>query len=192
MNEKRNYWPAIFISSAVVLLVIAIVFNSYVSAFNYGNQEEQNLQADQTNNRNILAQYGQKVQEVAQVPSMYTADLVKVTTAAIQGRYGKNGSKATFQWLKEQNPKLDPKLYQQVQQVIEAGRDDFQNGQTRLIDEKRQYQTALGSFWRGTFLRMAGYPKVNLASFDIVSTDRANDAFKSGKEAGPIQLRTNQ
>jgi hypothetical protein len=37
---------------------------------------------------------------------------------------------------------------------------------------------------------MAGYPKINLKDFDIVSTDRADTAFKTKKEA-PIQLRVN-
>src|SRR5690606_7192000 len=102
---------------------------------------ERQLEAIKTDNRNIYAQYGQKVLEVAQVPDMYIADVVKVTTAALEGRYGPDGSKAVFQWIQEQNPNVDPSLYRAVQQVIEAGRSDFENGQRRLIDVRRQYET---------------------------------------------------
>ena len=119
---------------------------------------------------------------------MYKSDLVELTKAAIGGRYGPDGSKANMQWLKEQNPNLDISVYKQIQQIIEGGRNDFQNGQSRQIDLKRQYETALGTFWQGMWLRIAGYPKVNLKDFDIVSTDRADDAFKTKKEA-PLQLR---
>jgi len=176
-------------ATAFLSFLVLIGFISYVSAYNYGNKMENQLVAVQQDNKNILAQYGQKVMEVAQVPTMYRDDLVKVTSAAIQGRYGADGSKATFQWLKEQNPNLDASLYKQIQQVIEAGRDNFENGQRGQIDLLRQYNTQLGSFWGGMWLKMAGYPKVNLADFAIVSTGRADDAFKNHKEDGPIQLR---
>lgn len=180
---------AALVALFILISIVGIGFMSYVSASNYGNQMENQLKAVQTDNKNKLAQYGQKVLEVAQVPDMYKKDMVEITQAAIQGRYGAGGSKATFQWLKEQNPSLDPSMYKQIQQVIEAGRTDFQAGQTRQIDIRRQYETALGTFWGGMWMRMAGLPKVNLKDFDIVSTDRADTAFQKKKEDGPIQLR---
>jgi hypothetical protein len=183
-------WIIVVIAIAGFIgLVVAACFASYVSAFNYGNQMEQSLAASQTDNRNIFAQYGQKVAEVAQVPAMYRDDLEKVVTAAIEGRYGEGGSRAAFQWIQEQNPTIDASLYKSIQQVIEAGRSNFENGQRRMIDLRRQYQTKLGSFWFGLWLRIAGYPKVDLAKFDIVSTDKANAVFEAGKEIAPIQLR---
>ena len=188
-SSNRTVW---LVLGAVILFlagVIGIGVMSYVNAANYGNAIEQQLISQKENNRNKLAQYGQKVMEVAQVPDMYKKDMVELTTAAIQGRYGADGSKATFQFIKEQNPTLDPGMYKQIQQVIEAGRNDFQAGQTAMIDVRRQYQTALGTVWFGMWMRFAGYPKVNLADFDIVSTDRADNAFKNKKEDGPIKLR---
>lgn len=193
MKRQKGVISSGLIVGLVVLVVVILLgvigFSSYVNAYNYGNQMEQSLKAVKENNRNILAQYGQKVLEVAQVPDMYKKDMVELVQTAIQARYGKNGSVATMQWLKEQNPSLDPEMYKQIQRVIEAGRTDFQNNQTRLVDVRRQYETAIGSFWQGMWLRLAGYPKVNLADFDIVSTDRADDAFKNKKEDGPIKLR---
>lgn len=180
----------VLLASLVLIAGIALAcFTSYVSAYNFANASENQLKAVQTDNRNIFAQYGQKVMEVAQVPEMYANDVQRVTEAAIQGRYGKEGSQAMFQMLTEQNPSLDPKLYSSIQQIIEAGRNNFENGQRRQIDIRRQYETALGSFWQGMWLRFAGYPKIKLSDFDIVSTDRADEAFKNKKEDGPIQLR---
>lgn len=180
----------VIVAAGVVALALAGgAFMSYVSAVNYGNSMENQLKSVQTENRNRLAQYGQKLQEVAQVPSMYTDDLTRVTEAAISGRYGPDGSGAAMQWIKEHNPSIDPGMYRQIQQVIEAGRNDFQNGQTRQIDIRRQYETALGTFWGGMWMRFAGLPKVNLSDFDIVSTSRADRAFETKQEDGPIKLR---
>jgi hypothetical protein len=47
----------------------------------------------------------------------------------------------------------------------------------------------LGSFWRGFWLNIAGYPKEDLSKFTIVSTAEADEAFRTKQEAGPIQLR---
>lgn len=188
-NQKGSALIVFGIFTVFLVLVAGAGFMSYVSAYNYGNSLEVQLKAKKEDNKNVLAQYGQKVMEIAQVPEMYKNDLVEVTTAAIQGRYGADGSKATFQWLKEQNPNLDASLYAKIQQVIESGRNDFQNSQTQLIDIRRSYETALGSFWQGMWLKFAGYPKITLSDFDIVSTDRANEIFKNKKEDGPILLR---
>lgn len=190
MNKmKGGVVLAVLVVLGIVVALAGIAGISYISAYNYGNQMENQLKAAQTDNRNILAQYGQKVMEVAQVPTMYADDVQRVTREAIEGRYGENGSQAAFQWLQEQNPQLDASLYKQIQQVIEAGRTNFENGQRRQIDIRRQYETELGSFWSGMWLRIAGYPKVNLADYDIVSTGRADTAFETKQEDAPIQLR---
>jgi uncharacterized protein (UPF0333 family) len=174
----------------VVALAAAVCFMSYVSATNYGADVESQLKAAKENNENILAQYGQKLTESTQVPEMARDDITKVVKAAIEGRYGADGSRAAVQVLREQNPNIDPELYRKIQQLIEAGRDEFKQGQTRMVDVKRNYEKSLNLFWRGMWLRMAGFPKLNLEDYKIVSTDRAQDAFKNGKERGPIKLRS--
>lgn len=173
----------------VILATVAIAFGSYVSAYNYGNRMDNQLIALKENNKNIYAQGSQKILEIAQVPSMYTDDLTKLVEADIQGRYGKEGSKATMQWIQERQLNLDPVLYTKIQQTIEGFRNDFQVNQTRMVDVKRSYLTAQGSLWQGFWLRVAGYPKVNMADFNVITTDKTEDVFKAGKESAPIKLR---
>lgn len=176
------------VAAASITSVVAVGAVSYISAYNVGNRLEQEIKATYKDNENILAQYGQKVVETAQVSDMYRDDVIKLTEAAIQGRYGADGSKAFFQALTEQNPTLDPAIYVQIQRVIEAGRNDFQSGQSKLISQKKVYETNLGSFWTGTWMTFAGYPKIDLAQYDIVSTERATVAFETKREE-PIKLR---
>lgn len=175
---------------AGVLIVLGGI-GSYVSAANYGNATEAKLAAKWEDNENIYGQGAQKVIEIAQVPAMFRDDTIAVAKAAIEGRYGDKGSQAVFQMLKEQNPQLDSKMYVKIQQVIESFRDEFKNSQTGLIDIKRSYQTNLGSVWTGFWMRMAGYPKVDLDKYKIVTTDKASDAFRTHRDTG-IQLRPAQ
>jgi len=168
--------------------ILGIVAMSYISAYNTGNRLENTIKATYEDNQNVLAQYGNRIAEAAQIPAMQRDDLAAVVTAALDARYGEEGSKAMFQFIQEQNPTIDSTVYTQLQRMIEAGRIDFANAQTRLIDQKRVYETALGSFWGGTWMRIAGYPKINLDEYDIVINARTEEAFQTGKEEA-IQLR---
>lgn len=188
-NQKGSALAAVLVVVGVLVALVGFIVMSYVSAHNTANAFEQQIKAVYSNNQNVLASYSQKVVEAAQVPTMMTDDIVRVTREAIGGRYGPDGSKAVFQMLREQNPQLDPQLYRKVQQLVESGRDEFKNSQTRLIDVKRSYETALGTFMQGKFMRMAGYPTINLDDYKIVVNDRTENAFKTGKESSPIQLR---
>ena len=170
------------------MLVVVSLIGYGVGAFNQANSFEQSLQGEKSNNRNILSNYGKKLAEAAQVPAMQRDDFLKVVTAQMQGRYGAEGSKATFQFLQEQNVALDPAVYKQLQRLIEAGRNEFAAGQTKLISVKQGYTTVLGSVPRGMLLKLFGFPRVNLDDFDIVSDDRTETAFETKKEEA-IQLR---
>lgn len=188
-EQKGSALVVAIVLASIVGILVAMSAISYISAFNAGNRMENALKATRENNKNILSQYSQKVLEASQVPDMARDDLIKVTQAAIEGRYGENGSQAVFQMITEQNPTIDPQLYRQIQQIIEGGRNEFQNAQTRLIDQKRVYETELGSFWRGMWLRLAGYPKINLEEFKPVTVDSVERVFEKGREDAPIQLR---
>lgn len=183
--------PVLATLGAVVVLG-GIIAGSYISAANYGVEAEAGIKAKYADNENVYAQGTQKVMEIAQVPAMYADDLTKIVKAAIQGRYGENGSQATFQWLKEQNPSLDASMYKKIQQVIESFRDEFKNAQTSLLDRCRTYENQRGYVWSGFWLRIAGYPKLNIENMcTIVSTDKAAKTFETKRDSG-IQLRPAQ
>jgi len=191
-NKYQNGGTFVVVMGIVILLVSAIIAGiaSYISAANYGNRTEVALKAKIEDNENIYANGTQKVIEIAQVPKMYTNAVSKVTREAIEGRYGENGSQAVFQLLVEQNPTIDPSLFKDISQTIKAFRDEFKNSQTQMLEQRRSYETALGSVWQGFWLRLAGYPRIDLSKFTIVTTDRARDAFDTKRDKG-LQLDMN-
>lgn len=172
-----------FLGVALVAVVMM-----YVSASNYGVKAEAQLDGTWTNNQNILGQYTLKVKEVASVPEMYTNDLKAVLAAEMSGRYGTDGSKANMQWIKEHAVNFDSSMYKKIQQVVEAGRNEFQAAQTRLIDEKREYVTQLGTIPKSFFLSMAGFPKVDLAKYKPVVAGDTAKAFETGVQ-DPVKMR---
>lgn len=174
----------------IIVSIFGIGFiTEFISTYNYGARTEKQIQAEYKDMENILGQYSLKVIETAQVPKMMRNDLKKVIVASMTSRYGAGGSKATFQWIKENYPgKVNPELYKQIQQIIEAGRNKFENAQTKFIDIKRSYETNLNYLIKGAFLRLTGYPKINLNKFTIISSEHAIKAFQTGIDKH-IQLR---
>ena len=178
---------AIGIAIGVVILFIGGC-SSLVGMYNDLSKQEQVIMAQYKQNQNNYDNYFKKVTEVAQVPTMYVDDLKKVYDSAIQGRYGKDGSKAVFQFLKEQNPQLDSSMYIQIQRVIESGRNNFESNQTMLIDKKNIYETKLRQFPTNVVAGIMGFPKIDLSKYDIVTSEETEKAFETKKSA-PLKLR---
>ena len=188
LKLKRQQGSGLVVGLAVagVVGVIAIAcIGSYVSAANDGNRMEQQLKAKYQDNENVLSSGYQQLKGVAGVTKMATQDQIDLFKAAVTGRYGADGSKAVFQMITEQNPKQDPLLYQKVQQVVVATQKEFQTSQTEFLDAKRNYETKLGTVWGGMWLGFAGYPKLDLSKFVIISSEGAGEAFRTKKQAAP-------
>jgi len=109
MNKTITFVAAMFGVVAVAFLILFAT--AYISASNDGVRFEATIKAKYQNAQNIRANYGQKVLEAAQVPGMYKQDLKEITDSAITNRYGAEGSKAVFQFIKEQNPTIDASMY---------------------------------------------------------------------------------
>lgn len=43
--------------------------------------------------------------------------------------------------------------------IVEAGRDEWKNLQTKILDQCVAYETLRNQFWSGLWLRLAGYPQ---------------------------------
>ncbi|WP_407306230.1 hypothetical protein [Acinetobacter sp.] len=172
------------IAGAIGVGVVATI-GTYVSAANYGNRAEQQLDAKYDDMQQTLSSGYQQLKGVAGVTKMATQDQIELFKAAVTGRYGADGSKAVFQAITEHNPVQDPQLYRKVQQVVESTQKEFQQAQTEMLDMKRSYKTELGSVWKGFWLGIAGYPKLDLKKYSIISNEGASEAFRTKKQAAP-------
>ena len=156
-----------------------------INSYNTGVDFETQIDKTYQNNQNILGQYSLKVKEAAKVSDKYADSLTKLMEQTLSARYGEEGSGAMMQWIQEQNPALDPQLYVKLQQIIEAGRNEFQLNQTTLLDQCRIYKLQIGYLWSGFWLKLVGYPKEGLMKkCTPIQSDYSKQAFDTGIEKG--------
>lgn len=168
--------------AAFGLIAIISTVSWFIGTRNEFIMLEQGVVAQYDQNRNNYDNFVKAVVETAQVSGKYAEDLGKITKDAIQGRYGKDGSQAVFQFLKEQNPNLDASIYRKIQQVIESGRLSFETNQKILIDKKRVYEVKMMQFPDSVVASISGFPRIDLKKFDIVTSDRTEKAFETKRD----------
>jgi RNAse (barnase) inhibitor barstar len=171
----------------VVLLIVSCLGGWIIGVKNECVAQEAGIKAQYSQDQNNYDNMVKKIKETAQVPDMYVGDLKKVWDGVMTNRYGKNGSKAMFQWIQEHNPNVDSSLYRQIQQVIESGRLDFEANQKTLLDKKRIYESILNSSPGGDVAKFLGFPKIDLEKMGIVTSEDTEVAFKT-KKAEPIHI----
>jgi hypothetical protein len=185
--KNQNGFIGLMVAVGLGLAAVFFIM-TYVSYHNSAVQYETRLEGVWKENQVVLNNYTTKVQEVAQVPDMMKNDLKEVIQATFEGRYGDKGSQAVFQFIKEQNMPLDNQLYRQIQQVMESGRNDFATSQKMLVDVRMNYEAQLKYVWSGFWMRLAGFPKVELEKYKIVTLGDVRKKFETGEDS-VIELR---
>lgn len=167
------------------LVVFGIIFAGFgCTALSYRSdcvRMEAKVVAQYDQNRNNYDNMWKKFREMAQVPDKYAGDMKKMWADTMRARYGEGGSKALFQFIQEHNPQLDPSMYVKLESAIEAGRNSFAADQQQLIDVRRQYEVVLKDN-RALFVGwIFSYPTIDLKKYDIVTSDKTDDAFRTKK-----------
>jgi hypothetical protein len=188
---EEESMKAVAAVAALFGVVIVFALGVVLAGVGYRNgavRFENAIEASYTNNQNVYDNGWKEVKEKAQVPTLAESQLEKLYKSALQGRYGDKGSQAVVQFIQEQNPHLEPALYVQIQQSVEAFRRSFTSHQTTLISQKQAYKNYLDASISGiVFNGFFGFPHIDLTKFDIITSDQTQQDFET-KKSQPIEL----
>jgi len=197
MNQIKNQK-----GSATTLIIVLVAFFGLMFVFAAGiglyavNKRnsfiavENGIVFSYEESKNVHSNYVLKIKEMAQVPAMATAQLATIIREAIQGRYGDDGSKAVFQFIKEQNPTVDQSLYTNIQKEITGGRSDFKTSITRVNDRKQVATNMLDDTVGGFFLKFMGMPRKHFGydgdkdDYPVIMSEQSAETFKTGIDKG--------
>ncbi len=172
----------------VIVFVLVLLGFGYIDFSNTARGYEVDIKAKYANNKNVYDNGWKRIKELAQVPELQVAALEKLYDATMKGRYGAKGSGAVVQFIHEQNPALPADTYIAISRNIESFRLEFASNQTGLISVKQSYERFLNATTSGrVYNTFGGYPSIDLSQFDIITSDRTEEDFKT-KKSDPISL----
>jgi hypothetical protein len=167
------------------LLILVMVVLGYVGFQNKSNRYENGIQAQYDENKNVFDNGFKKVLEAAQVTDKQADDLKDLYVSVAQGLKSPN---LLMQALGQFNPQMDQSTYRKVQQLIESYHNDFQQRQTELISRKNEYKNYLTATLSGRIYNTVGaYPRIDLSKYDIVTSERTEDSFRT-KKSEPLDI----
>lgn len=189
---------ALAVLAVLALLAVLTVGGLALGYWGWSNdcrQAENDIVGQYTEMQNVYDNGWKKVVEISQVPAMQMDNYKTLYTDVMKGRYGADGSKAMFQFLKEQNPTLDPALYTKLQQTVEIFHNDFTAAQTNLTAKKVDYKNLI-DVGAGRFYNIVGsYPRIHVGiptgsqdDYQIVTSGKTQNDFKN-HESAPLDLR---
>lgn len=180
-------------AALIVLIVLIVLFGGVIGVLlSYSNKAvdyEQNINKFDKSSQNTLSNYTLKVQEMFQVPDIYNDTLKGLIKDTFQGRYGADGSKATMQWIQENNIQYDASLLKELQNVMKSGRDEFKLSQDRKLEICTQYDILTHRPVSKFILGIVGYPSLDVQDKCRIVLDKQTiKTFETGI-AEPVQLR---
>jgi len=195
MNKQRGSGTLAILGFLSLILVSCLIFGGMViSKRNAFVRIENNIHMAYEESKNVHSNYVLRIQEMAQVPKMAAKQLSEVIKASNEGRYGDDGSKAVFQFLKEQNPSIPDSLYTNIQKEVTGGRLDFQSKITRVNDNKGVAYNMLDDTVGGFILKdILGMPRKNIGyeggpdDYKVIMSEQSVETFQKGVDK-PVNM----
>lgn len=160
------------------LVIVALIsLGSLWSHRQHAVALEQKIDAQYTSNKNSYDNMWKKFKEMTQVTDMQANHYKELYTGLIQGR--NQDTQLLFKMIKEDNPKLDGKVYTELQREIAASRNSFKNDQDKMTDVVREYNTYVQ---QKIFLAMFTGRQPKKMDDYIVTSDKTQKAFDSKKD----------
>lgn len=154
-----NKWLALALFALVSVGVSAWGYQAYATANAAGARMESAILALITKREAVASYYIDRAKEKVNIAPAIQSDWEKVAREVIKGRFGDTGTQTALLFLKEQGYPVPPDAFHDLQQVLEAGRQEFAQTEAELGLQKQAYRTALSQPGQGRWLRWAGYPK---------------------------------
>lgn len=180
INQKGQVSGTFFAIIAVVVVLLILVF-SYVGAHNRANSFENDLFKSYEGSKITLSSCTTEIRNISKIPDKYADQLQEVIQAEMEGRYGGQKTDRVAKFIQERASNYSDKALLNVQAAISACELKFANSQKSFVDIRDDYRKALGTFWGGSLMSAAGFPKNNLDQYKIIMDKSSRKQFETGQ-----------
>ncbi len=166
------------------LLLLGFIFGcSLIGTFNDYTKLENLAKATQKDNHNVLDNTRKSIREAASVSDKEVEALTNIITGYAEARGGNtagDGKLVTVGMVREAVPSIQSiETLKNLQNIVVAGRKDWQFSQTRLLEIKRQADDMFNMFPSGLVLKMFGKKEIEVV---IVTSSETSENFRTGED----------
>lgn len=168
----------------IVALFVLVVFLMNISYNNTAERIRTDVEAQYKKIETDYEKMSRVILQQAGIVNKYSNDFKEIYKGMMTGRYGQDGSKAMWQWIKEQNPQIDASLYSKLMVTVEAQRTTFSRKQEQVASMVAEYNKMLRTApakWFVDGTEMEARIVSSSATKVIMETgidDSSNDLFK--------------
>ena len=171
------------VGGVAVISILMLVF-AVIGTFNSFSRVETKVVAIQTDNKNVLDNTRKSIREAGAVSAQEVEALEKIIVgyAEARGEGGNGGDNnvVSIGMVKEAVPSITSiETLKRLQNIVVAGRREWQAAQTKLIDVKREGDEMLAVFPSGPILRMFGKKPIEIT---VVTSTETEGNFQTGKD----------
>lgn len=164
------------VSAVLIFIFVALTVGWWVSTSNKEIALRNQIEAKKRDNKNVYDSCWKQISQSAQVTDGQKKALLEIVTGYAKARTG-NGGGSLATMVTEVVPNVDTSVYNQLINIISSARTRFERVQTEILDLNRAHTNCLTLF--PSSIVCSGRTPIIV---DIVTSDRTENAFETGKD----------
>jgi hypothetical protein len=169
---------ALLIVGLTIILGVVSLFGYGISVFNTANTLKITYEAKISSNEADFDNMRKTIGQTTQVSKAQMDKLKEIYVQYADARTS-DAAGAVMNWVQESVPNVDSTTFNNLQNIIVAGRNGWTARQRELVDISREYNALLVKFPSNILLGTFGFQKINPL---IISSSDTKESFSSGEE----------
>ena len=171
------------ISALVLVVVGGLTLGGMYFNYNRAEVQARNACEAQVGNvENVLDNMWKSFQEIGGIADRERETAMELFVEYADARTPEGAGKL-MSWITEQAPSIDNTVYKDLQARLVAGRQEFRNSQTRMLELVRGHTNIIEDPWQSMFLR-----NTMPYEYNVVSSAETEQAVMTGRDERVFQL----
>lgn len=164
------------------IILAAMLLPLAACGYNGAVADEAGIVAQWEDNIQIRDSMVKKIGDAMHIAEAERDSLGDVVEQYMAAQNPEDGRGQLMQWTQNAGVPVSPANFEKAIAIMEDSRNEFKNGQTRLIDRQRSYKTSLNSIPNGPVLKhVFGFPQA-MPECDFSKTDPYCPAVDKDKD----------
>jgi len=155
------------IISAMIGFLVLVGIISQVTVRALGERMEASIVADYERLEAINSRYTERIAEISPGTDTLQKALKEIITRYFNAKIGSAHEWEVFNWLETQQVPVSDFRHDKIMDLIHQGRKEYRDTVISIRKARDSYREALASFYSGLWLRLNGFPRIDVEADPI-------------------------